>query len=109
MFARSSPTTSTPASCRCAPGKLPAATIERAYDLEYGQDRIQMHADGVHPGERVLIVDDLVATGGTARATAELLADHGAEVMGFGFVVELSALGGRARLAGYEVESLIRY
>ncbi|HPK66041.1 MAG TPA: adenine phosphoribosyltransferase [Thermoanaerobaculia bacterium] len=91
------------------PGKLPAATIERAYDLEYGQDRIQMHADGVHPGERVLIVDDLVATGGTARATAELLADHGAEVMGFGFVVELSALGGRARLAGYEVESLIRY
>jgi len=91
------------------PGKLPAATVERTYELEYGQDRIQMHADGVLAGERVLIVDDLVATGGTARATAELIAGQGAEVVGFGFVVELSALQGRERLAGWEVESLIRY
>ena len=91
------------------PGKLPAATVERSYDLEYGTDRLQMHADGVLPGERVLIVDDLVATGGTARATAEMVQAQGGEVVGFGFVIELLGLAGRGFLAPHPVESLIKY
>ena len=91
------------------PGKLPAKTVERVYDLEYGTDRIQMHSDGVLPGEKVLIVDDLIATGGTARAAAELIEAQGANVVGLGFVIELEALGGRRRLDRYSVESLLRY
>ncbi|RMH20982.1 MAG: adenine phosphoribosyltransferase [Acidobacteria bacterium] len=91
------------------PGKLPAQTVSQSYELEYGSDRLEMHRDAVAEGERVLIVDDLVATGGTARATAELVRACGADVAGLGFVVELTFLEGRKRLAGYDVQSLIRY
>ena len=91
------------------PGKLPAATVETRYELEYGSDALQMHADAVAPGERVLIVDDLIATGGTARAAAELVEASGGTVVGFGFIIELAFLKGRDKLAGYEVESLIVY
>lgn len=91
------------------PGKLPAETVETRYELEYGTDALQMHADAIHPGERVLIVDDLIATGGTARATADLVESSGGEVAGFGFIIELGFLEGRRKLGGYEVESLIAY
>ena len=91
------------------PGKLPARTVLQAYDLEYGTDRVEMHADAVEKGERVLIVDDVIATGGTALATAKLVESLGGEVVGFGFIIELTFLPGRSKLAGYEVESLIRY
>ena len=91
------------------PGKLPAETISQPYELEYGTDELQMHRDGVGDGERVLIVDDVIATGGTAAATAKLVESCGAEVAGFGFVVELTFLDGRAKLDGYEVETLVRY
>jgi len=91
------------------PGKLPAATMEATYDLEYGSDRVEMHRDAVEPGQRVLIVDDLIATGGTAAATANLVESAGGRVVGFGFIVELTFLAGREKLNGYEVEGLIRY
>jgi adenine phosphoribosyltransferase len=91
------------------PGKLPAKTVRQSYDLEYGSDAIEMHADAVEPGERVLIVDDLIATGGTAHAAARLVESAGGTVAGFGFIVELTFLPGRQKLEGYEVESLIRY
>ena len=91
------------------PGKLPAETVSQPYELEYGTDELQMHADAVGKGERVLIVDDVIATGGTAAATAKLVESCGAEVAGFGFVVELTFLKGRDKLAGYDVETLVRY
>jgi adenine phosphoribosyltransferase len=91
------------------PGKLPAETVRQSYDLEYGADTVEMHKDAVEPGERVLIVDDLVATGGTALATARLVESVGGTVAGLGFIVELSFLPGRDKLAGYDVLSLIRY
>ena len=91
------------------PGKLPAKTIDQTYDLEYGTDTLEMHEDAVDPGEKVLIVDDLMATGGTAAASAKLVESLGGDVVGFGFVVELTFLDGRKELEGYEVESLIRY
>lgn len=91
------------------PGKLPGRTVGLSYDLEYGSDRIEMHQDGVEAGERVLIVDDLLATGGTAAATADLVSSQGGEVIGFGFIVELLFLKGRERLSGHSVESLIVY
>jgi adenine phosphoribosyltransferase len=91
------------------PGKLPAAVLEESYDLEYGSDRLAMHRDAIAPGERVVVVDDVIATGGTARATAKLVEQAGGVVAGFGFVIELSFLAGRERLTGYEVASLIRY
>jgi adenine phosphoribosyltransferase len=91
------------------PGKLPAKIIDQTYDLEYGTDTLEMHEDAVDPGEKVLIVDDLMATGGTAAASAKLVESLGGKVVGFGFVVELTFLGGRKELEGYEVESLIRY
>ncbi len=81
------------------PGKLPAATHRVEYGLEYGTDALELHRDGLRPGERALVVDDLVATGGTARAAAELIAKCGAELAGFAFVVDLAFLGGRAALA----------
>lgn len=90
-------------------GKLPGQTVSVSYDLEYGQDTLEMHDDGIRRNDRVLIVDDLIATGGTARATAELVESVGAAVTGFGFIVELTDLEGRKRLDKYEVESLIRY
>lgn len=91
------------------PGKLPAHTVEQTYELEYGEDRLEMHSDGIDPGERVLIVDDLIAIGGTAAAAAKLVEAVGGEVAGLGFVVELSFLDGRKKLEGYSVESLIKY
>ncbi|RPH53246.1 adenine phosphoribosyltransferase [bacterium] len=91
------------------PGKLPYETIRESYDLEYGTDSIEMHRDAIKPGEHVLIVDDLVATGGTALAAAKLVETLGGIVAGFGFIVELTFLDGRKKLAGYEVESLIQY
>lgn len=91
------------------PGKLPAKTINQTYDLEYGTDTLEMHEDAISPGEKVLIVDDLMATGGTAAASAKLVESLEGEVVGFGFVVELTFLDGRKELEGYEIESLIRY
>lgn len=91
------------------PKKLPAATVSETYELEYGNDRLEMHADAVARGEKVLIVDDVVATGGTALAAARMVEKLGGVVTGFGFIIELTFLPGREKLAGYEVESLIRY
>ncbi len=91
------------------PGKLPYETVGKSYDLEYGSDRVEMHRDGVAEGERVLIVDDLLATGGTARATGDLVKSVGGEVVGMGFIVELAFLDGRAAVDGFEVQSLIVY
>ena len=91
------------------PGKLPAHTVEQSYELEYGEDSLEMHSDGIAPGERVLIVDDLIAIGGTAAAAAQLVEAVGGEVVGLGFVVELGFLGGREKLKGHSVESLIKY
>jgi adenine phosphoribosyltransferase len=91
------------------PGKLPYKSIRQSYDLEYGSDSLEMHEDAVKPGERVLIVDDLVATGGTALATAKLTESLGATVAGFGFIIELTFLAPRQKLAGYDVEALIQY
>lgn len=79
-------------------GKLPYETISHSYDLEYGSAEIEMHSDAISAGKRVLVHDDLLATGGTAKATAELIRKCGAEVVGFSFLVELQALGGREKL-----------
>ncbi|HEX6863140.1 MAG TPA: adenine phosphoribosyltransferase [Thermoanaerobaculia bacterium] len=91
------------------PGKLPYKTISQSYDLEYGSDKVEMHEDAVKPGEHVLIVDDLVATGGTALAAAKLVESLGGVVSGMGFIVELTFLPCREKLQGYKVESLIQY
>ena len=91
------------------PGKLPAKTVSQSYELEYGTDRLEIHEDAIAKGERVLIVDDVIATGGTARATAKLVEGLGGKVAGFGFIIELTFLPGRAGLEDYPVESLIRY
>ncbi|HEX2645075.1 MAG TPA: adenine phosphoribosyltransferase [Thermoanaerobaculia bacterium] len=91
------------------PGKLPYEKIRQTYDLEYGTDTVEMHRDAVQPGENVLIVDDLIATGGTAMAAAKLVESAGGKVAGFGFIIELTFLPGREKLAGYQVESLIQY
>lgn len=90
-------------------GKLPAETIEQEYTLEYGSNHLEMHVDAVQPGQRVLIVDDLLATGGTAKATAQLVERLGGIVHGFAFMVELTFLNGRSRLEGYDVFTLIQY
>ena len=91
------------------PGKLPAETASVSYELEYGTDSLEIHTDAVQPGQRVLVVDDLLATGGTAAAAVRLVEQAGGEVAGLSFVVELDFLNGRARLAGYEISSLLRY
>jgi adenine phosphoribosyltransferase len=91
------------------PKKLPAACVSVTYDLEYGTDCLQMHKDAVKEGSRVLIVDDLLATGGTAAAAARMVREAGGTVVGLGFVVELTFLNGRSRLPGYEVFSLLQY
>jgi adenine phosphoribosyltransferase len=90
------------------PGKLPGKTIRFTYDLEYGQDCLEIHEDALAPGERVLIVDDVIATGGTARAAGELVGRLGGTIAAYAFLVELSFLGGREKLKG-DVLSLIRY
>jgi adenine phosphoribosyltransferase len=91
------------------PGKLPASTIREEYLLEYGSDALEIHADAIEPGERILVVDDLLATGGTALATARLVERLGGSILAFAFLIELSFLGGRERLNAYEVISLIDY
>jgi adenine phosphoribosyltransferase len=89
-------------------GKLPSGTIAHTYDLEYGTDCVEIHEDALQRGERALVVDDVIATGGTARAAGQLVSQLGAELAGYAFLVELSFLGGREKLAG-KVMSLIRY
>ena len=91
------------------PGKLPWKARRASYQLEYGSDSLEIHEDALKPGERALVVDDVIATGGTARAVGELVASLGATVVGFAFLVELGFLDGRAKLAGSEIRSLIRY
>ena len=91
------------------PGKLPAARMSVEYSLEYGDSQLDIHEDALLAGTRAYVVDDLLATGGTARATAKLIELIGGVVAGFGFVIELEALGGREYLAAYEVRSLIAY
>ena len=91
------------------PGKLPAATRSASYALEYGTDTLEMHDDAVGPGQRVLIVDDLLATGGTARAAVNLVKECGAEVAGVAFLIELEALNGRAQLPDEQLFAVIRY
>jgi len=91
------------------PGKLPAATGRVEYALEYGTDALEMHRDAVGPGDQVLIVDDVLATGGTAEAAAKLVAAHGARLAGYTFLIELDFLQGRKRLRGERVEALLHY
>jgi adenine phosphoribosyltransferase len=91
------------------PKKLPAETECMSYELEYGMDTLEMHRDALTPGMRVVIVDDLLATGGTAQATVRLVEKLGATVAAVSFVIELEALKGRDRLAGYDVVSLLKY
>ena len=90
-------------------GKLPWAVVREEYDLEYGSDKLEIHRDAIHPGERILVIDDVLATGGTAAATSRLIETLGGEIIGLGFVLELTELGGRARLGGRNVEALLRY
>ncbi len=91
------------------PGKLPAETISYEYALEYGTDKLEIHKDSIKKGQKVLIVDDLLATGGTMYAAAKLVEKLGGEVVGLGFLIELEDVNGREKLAGYKVESLIKY
>jgi adenine phosphoribosyltransferase len=91
------------------PGKLPHRSVRISYALEYGEDALEIHEDAVRPGERVLVVDDVLATGGTARATADLVRRIGGEVAAFAFLIELGFLGGRERLGAGDVVALIRY
>jgi adenine phosphoribosyltransferase len=88
-------------------GKLPAATFAEDYDLEYGKATVEVHQDAFSPGDRVLIVDDVLATGGTARATASLVRQAGGTVIGIAFLLELTFLGGRVKLPGLEIRSLL--
>jgi adenine phosphoribosyltransferase len=91
------------------PGKLPAETISESYELEYGTDAVEVHRDAVASGDRVLIVDDLLATGGTAAATARLVTKLGGDIVGIAFLIELTFLKGRAKLADYPVSSIIQF
>jgi adenine phosphoribosyltransferase len=91
------------------PGKLPYDIQSASYDLEYGSARLEVHVDAFGPGDRVLLIDDLIATGGTAAASCHLIEQLGAEVAGCAFVIELDALQGRQKLAGHAVHSLVHY
>ena len=91
------------------PGKLPAEKISYEYSLEYGMDSLEIHKDSIMPGQKVLIVDDLLATGGTMFAAAKLVEKLGGEVVGLGFLIELEDLNGRDKLSNYKVESLVKY
>ncbi len=91
------------------PGKLPRETVTYAYDLEYGSNELSMHADAIKPGQKVLIVDDLLATGGTVEATIKLIESLKGEVVGLAFLIELEALKGRQNLASYPIKTLMTY
>ncbi|MCS7025019.1 MAG: adenine phosphoribosyltransferase [Bryobacteraceae bacterium] len=91
------------------PKKLPAEVVSVEYELEYGTDRLEIHKDAIKPGQHVLIIDDVLATGGTAQAVAKLVERLGGTVSGFGFVIELDFLKGREKLQGYSVYSLLHY
>ena len=91
------------------PGKLPSQTVSASYELEYGADVLEMHHDAVATGERVLIVDDLLATGGTAQATVSLLKQSGAQIVGLSFLIELTELDGRSKLDGEQVSAALQY
>lgn len=90
-------------------GKLPRETVEKSYDLEYGSATIEVHKEDLKPGEKVVLVDDLIATGGTMKAAAELCEECGCEVVKMIFLMELAGLNGRAKLEGYDVDSVITY
>lgn len=90
-------------------GKLPCETVEVEYDLEYGKDSLEIHKDAIKPGQKVVIVDDLLATGGTIEAVAKLIEKLGAELVGIEFVIELTDLKGRDKLKNYDVMSLVQY
>ncbi len=91
------------------PGKLPAKVHSTEYELEYGSDRLEIHQDAIHPGSRVVIVDDLIATGGTAAATAKLLDQLECELVSFAFIIELTDLKGRSKLPNVPISSIVKY
>ncbi|MBQ6334341.1 MAG: adenine phosphoribosyltransferase [Erysipelotrichaceae bacterium] len=91
------------------PNKLPRKTISYKYDLEYGSNELHIHADAIKPGQKVLIIDDLLATGGTVEATAKMIEELGGEVVGCAFLIELESLGGREKLSNYDVYTLMKY
>jgi adenine phosphoribosyltransferase len=91
------------------PGKLPGETISINYGLEYGEDTLQLHKDAIKPGQRVAVVDDLLATGGTVEGVAKLIEQAGGEVVSLDFVIELTELNGKDKLKGYDVLSLVKY
>lgn len=91
------------------PGKLPRETVSQEYELEYGKATVEMHKDSIKPGQKVVIIDDLIATGGTVEAIAKLVERLGGQVVKLVFVIELAGLEGRKRLAGYDVEAMITY
>ena len=90
-------------------GKLPCETVSKTYDLEYGQATIEIHKDAVKPGQKVVIIDDLIATGGTVEAAAELIEELGGEVVKMVFLIELAGLEGRKKLGNYEIDSIVCY
>ena len=90
-------------------GKLPWAVVREEYDLEYGSDKLEIHRDAIHPGERILIIDDVLATGGTAAATAKLVETLGGEIAGLSFLIELDDLKGRSKLGERPITSLMRF
>ena len=90
-------------------GKLPCETVSQSYDLEYGSATIEMHKDSIKPGQKVAIIDDLIATGGTIEAAIKLVESLGGEVVKVVFLIELAGLKGREKLAGYDVASVIKY
>ena len=91
------------------PGKLPYVTINASYDLEYGSDTLEVHRDAIHSGSRVVLIDDLLATGGTAKAAGDLVRQLGGEIAGYCFLVELTELGGKAKLEPSPVWSVLKY
>lgn len=91
------------------PGKLPHNCLRMSYDLEYGKDSLEMHADSIRPGQRVLVVDDVLATGGTMKACCDLVRQVGGQIVGVAVLIELAGLGGRGKVAPIEVHSILRY
>ena len=91
------------------PGKLPAQTLSQEYELEYGTDRLEIHADAIKPGQRVLMVDDLLATGGTMHACCEMVQKLGGEIVGIAFLIELAFLNGREKLKDFDPHTVITY